>query len=107
MPPRCCTTDRARRTHAADRSRAEESFAARLAECGQRLPAARLRLHKKRLKRGIASHRVELPAAGKRRGHGVALGDGAPKLIKSPFVLADVAEEPSFLEDRLRVVLNL
>ena len=58
-------------------------------------------------KRGIAPQRVELRAARERRRDEVALGDRAPELVEAPLVLADVAEQPALLEDRLRVVHDL
>ena len=88
-------------------SSAEKALSARLAERLQRLLPARLRLRQQRLKRGLAAQRVEGAASGKRRRHEVALGHGALQVAEALFVLADVTEQPSLLEDRLRVVLNL
>ena len=76
-------------------SKAEKAASAGGAERGKRLLPPRFRLGQELLKHRMAPQRVELGAAGERRGDEVALGYGTPQVAEPPFVLRDVVRASS------------
>ena len=97
---------RQRRRHGRH-SRADQPLSTGLAERGKRPLAARFRFFQQRAESGIIPQRVELRTACERWGREVTLRDRALKMAESGHVVADVAEQPSFLEDRLWISVDL
>src|SRR5688572_20006070 len=85
----------------------QQTVAAGVAERGERPLTARFRFCEDCLEHGIVPQRIEVPAAGKSRRDEVTFGNGSPEIPEALFVLADIAEQPTFLKDRLRIELNV
>src|SRR6185436_13401787 len=86
---------------------AEQSLAAGVAERGERLFAAGLRVREQFPERGVAAQRVELRGLFQYRRDEVGLGYCALQVGQASLVLADVAQQPALLEDRLGILGDL
>src|SRR5688500_18503163 len=86
------------------RSPTEQALSASIAERSQRFLASGLGVGQERLEVGIAPDRVEGGGDGQGGRGVVALDDRATHLAKPALVIARVAEQPTRLEDGLRVI---
>ena len=82
----------------------DEPTSTSLPERRERALAARFRFVHQPEKGGIAAQRVELRAPGECRGHEIPPRDRPLQIAKPGLVFAHVAEQPSFLKNRFRVV---
>src|SRR5919107_1148757 len=89
------------------RSRVDQPGTSGPLELGERLPAPRLRLFQRCPERMIVPDRVELRTPPESGRHEVAFRDRAPNLAEAGLILPDIAQQPSDLEDRFRILLNL
>ena len=88
-------------------SRPEQALAAGVAESLQRALTSRGSVRLQRDEGWVAAQRIELRTAGKRRHRVIPLGHAALEERQAPRVFAHITEQPTFLEDGLRIVLNL